>query len=74
MSAYPDGHCSTGVTLGSSEGIEFVGRSDGTQTLEGRDSGVERGPRCPRPSLRQRAESNSTSWASKRSRRSTSGS
>lgn len=34
--SFPDGRCATGVTLGWSEGVQFVGRSEGTQTLEGR--------------------------------------
>ncbi len=34
--SFPDGRCRSGVTLAGSEGTEFVGRSDGTQTLEGR--------------------------------------
>ncbi len=34
--SFPDGRCRAGVRLKGSEGNEFVGRSDGTQTLEGR--------------------------------------
>ena len=34
--SFPDGRCATRVTLEWSDGIQFVGSSDGTQTLEGR--------------------------------------
>lgn len=34
--AYPNGRCSTAVTLGWTDGVTYDGTADGTQTLEGK--------------------------------------